>query len=53
MTITYTNQITGERTKRENLKDFAHAWKLSKEICEEMNWNFDMFCEDVSVRELK
>jgi hypothetical protein len=52
MTITYTNQITGERTKRENLKDFAAAWALAQEICDEMNWNFDMFCEDVKVKRI-
>lgn len=53
MTITYTNKITGERTKREDIKDFSEAWSKADEVCEEMNWNPEMFSEDVLVRELK
>lgn len=53
MTVTYTNNALGETTSRNNVKDFAEAWSLSQEVCKEMNWNEDMFAEDIAVKELK
>jgi hypothetical protein len=53
MTFTYTNTVTGERTKREGLSNVGQAWALSQEVCEQMNWNHEMFADDVMVRKLK
>lgn len=50
MTFDYTNKVTGERTKRENLNHAGDAWALCGEVCQEMDWDEDMFAEDVIVR---
>ena len=52
MIFTYTNKVTGERTKRENLNHVGEAWALCGEVCQEMNWNENMFAEDVEVRSI-
>ena len=49
---TYTNKVTGERARRE-VSDIGAAWELADEVCEDMDWNIDMFAQDVEVRILK
>jgi hypothetical protein len=32
------------------IKNLEHAWKISKTVCQRMNWNLDMFSYDVKIK---
>nr|BFF40253.1 hypothetical protein BACY1_20580 [Tenacibaculum mesophilum] len=50
MTAIYTNKCTKEVYEIGGVKDLPQAWRLSNFVCSRMNWNLNMFCEDVIVR---
>tara|TARA_B100000780_G_C20905461_1_gene360397 strand:+ start:54 stop:215 length:162 start_codon:yes stop_codon:yes gene_type:complete len=47
-TATYTNTQTNETTTRK-VEHMGHAYQLSGEVCDKMNWNENMFTEDVKL----
>lgn len=49
MTATYTNTQTSETYELGGVNNIGQAWKLANHVCDRMNWNFDMFAEDVRV----
>ena len=53
MTIKYFNRGLNQTTFRNNVKDLTEAWELAGDVCDEMNWNFDIFHNEVLVREVK
>lgn len=46
----YTNTQTNEVYELVGVKNIGHAWRLASTVCDRMNWNEDMFSEDVVVR---
>lgn len=48
-TATYYNRQTKETYKIGGVKNLAMAHRLSNVACSRMNWNEDMFSEDVKV----
>lgn len=46
---TYTNRETGETLELAGVKNIGDAWSKSKLVCDTMNWNHEMFAEDVKV----
>ena len=53
MTATYKNTQTNESTEIGGVKNIGQAWNLASFVCNKMNWNEDMFAEDVIVRMVK
>lgn len=49
MIATYKNKQTGEEYKLGGVNSLAKAWSLSKFVSKRMNWNEEMFAEDVTV----
>ena len=50
MTATYTNNQTNETYQIGGVKNIGQAWSLASTACNRMNWNEDMFAEDVTVK---
>lgn len=46
----YTNTQTNEVYELAGVKNIGKAWSLASTVCSRMNWNEDMFAEDVIVR---
>tara|TARA_R110000822_G_scaffold161_1_gene711 strand:- start:17227 stop:17388 length:162 start_codon:yes stop_codon:yes gene_type:complete len=49
MTAIYNNTQTNEVYELAGVSNIGKAWKMSKMVCERMNWNEEMFAEDVTV----
>ena len=46
----YFNKALNETYTLKGIKNLEHAWKLSKTVCQRMDWNLDMFSYDVKVK---
>jgi hypothetical protein len=49
-TAVYHNRKTNETYQLVGIKNLAHAWKVYNTVCERMNWNPEMFSNDVNVK---
>ena len=51
MKAIYTNHATNETyTLGMEIADLKTAWNLAAFVCNRMNWNLSMFCNDVTVK---
>lgn len=50
MTATYTNKALQETYELSGIKDLKHAWKIYRTVCQRMNWNEDMFSNDMKIK---
>ena len=49
MTAVYKNTQTNEIYQLGGISNIGKAWKLSKMVCNRMDWNEEMFAQDVIV----
>lgn len=49
-TATYINKATSEIYKLRGVKSLEQAWNLAEYVCNRNNWNYSMFCNDVTVK---
>ncbi len=49
-TAVYFNRQTNETYQLGGIKNLAHAWKVYATVCDRMNWNSEMFSNDVTIK---
>lgn len=49
-TAIYTNKATNEIYRLGGINNIGQAWALASVACNRMNWNLDMFSDDVKIK---
>jgi hypothetical protein len=50
MKAIYKNKALNETYVLAGIKNLKHAFSVYKTVCQRMNWNAEMFCNDVQVK---